>query len=41
MAEQVVTKDVLMKRILQLENAGDSDNAQLVRDILNRDFPNP
>jgi hypothetical protein len=40
MAEQVVTKDVLMKRILQLENAGDADNAQLVRDILNRDYPN-
>ena len=40
MAEQVVTKDILMKRILQLENAGDSANAQLVRDILNRDYPN-
>ena len=40
MAEQVVTQDVLMARILELENAGQSENAQKVRDILNRDFPN-
>lgn len=40
MGDQVVTPDVLMARILELENAGNSTDAQAVREILNREFPN-